>query len=28
LDTIIRGALVRSLPAGWITWLKGLSHKG
>lgn len=28
LDKIIRGALARSLPAGWITWLKGLSHKG
>jgi hypothetical protein len=24
----VRGALARGLPAGWITWLRGLSTKG
>ena len=27
-DKIVRGALARGLPAGWITWLRGLSTKG
>jgi hypothetical protein len=24
----VRGALARGLPAGWVTWLRGLSAKG
>ncbi len=27
-DKIVNGALNRGLPAGWISWLKGLSNKG
>jgi hypothetical protein len=27
-EKIVRGALARGLPAGWIAWLRGLSIKG
>ncbi len=27
-EKIVRGALARGLPAGWVTWLRGLSAKG
>ena len=27
LEKIVRAALTRGLPAGWVTWLKGLSCK-
>ena len=27
-EGIVRGALARGLPAGWVTWLRGLSAKG
>lgn len=27
LDKMIRGAQLRSLPAGWVTWLRGISGK-